>query len=265
MSHHASVGRSALDPALPAVATEEESTSELETDLRLAAHLRALSRVSLATSHDVRAPLHTMMIYLELLRSSLAEPPGPDREARRERYLDVIRSEIQNMETMLQRFLNQTRVAEERIERFDLVAAVRDLHEFLEPHRRGTRIEFPWTQVAEPIEVEGDLGSIRHALIAILIAVIEATPAQGALALRITAAEGRARISISGMPADRVPAVLDGTGGDGESEGASAAERGLEVARRVVERHGGSISLRSDASRVATLEIQLPLAAAGNG
>src|SRR4029077_17445358 len=124
---------------------------------------------------------------------------------------------------------------------------------FLEPHRRGARIEFPWTQAAEPIQVEGDLGSIQHALVAILIAVIEATPAQGKLTLRITASEGGARISISGMPAGRVPAVLDGTGGDRGSEGASAAERDLEVARRVVERHGGGINLRSDASRVATL------------
>lgn len=265
MSHRASVDRSVLDPALPAVAAEEDITSELETDQRLAAHLRALSRVSLATGHDIRTPLHTMVLYLDLLRRTLAEPSGPDKQARQTRYVDVIEAEVKNLETMLDQLLSQTRVAEERIERFDLVETVRDLHEFLEPHRRGTKIEFPWTATREPIAVEGDLGSIRHALVAILIAAIEATEARAALALGITAADGRATITISGATAGRVPSVLDGTRGDPGNEGASDAERDLRVARRVVERHGGTIKVRSDAPRVATLEIQLPLAAAGNG
>jgi signal transduction histidine kinase len=206
-----------------------------------------------------------MVLYLELLRATLAEPPGPDRQARQERYADVIGSELKNLEAMLDQLLNQTRVAEEKIERFDLVDTVRDLHEFLEPHRRKTRIEFPWRAAGDPIAIEGDRGAIRHALVSILIAAIEATPAGAELNLGITAADGRARITISGASGGRVPAILDGALGEPPNERAMGAERGLYVARRVVERHGGTINVRSDGSRVATLEIQLPLAAAGNG
>jgi signal transduction histidine kinase len=262
---HGTADRSALDPGPRAVVTEEDTVSELETDLRLATHLRALSRVSLATGHDIRTPLHTIVLYLELLRSTLAEPPGPDKQARQERYVDVVGSEVKNLETMLDQLLNQTRVLEERIERFDLVETVRDLHGFLEPHRRRTRIEFPWRAAGDPIAIEGDRGAIRHALVTILIAAIEATPAGGELDLGITAADGLAKITISGGTVGLVPAILDGTRGEPPKEWAIDAERGLYVARRVVERHGGAIKVRSDGSRVATLEIQLPLAAAGNG
>jgi len=240
MSHRASIDRSAPDPAL-----------DEETDLRLATHLRALSRVALATGHDIRTPLHTMILYLQILRNAISEPPGPETRAKQERCAEVIGSEIKNLEIMLEQLINQTRVAEDRIERFDLVETLRDLHEFLEPHRRKTKIEFPWRAGGDAIRIEGNRGSIRHALVAILIAAIEATPQGGELTLGITAADGQARIEISGASAGLVPAL--------------GADRGLSVARRVVERHGGTIKVRSDASRVATLELQLPLAAAENG
>ena len=269
MSHRAPVDRSVLDPPLDVglvlAVTDEDTMRALETDLRLAAHLRALSRVALATGHDIRTPLHTMILYLELLRNTIAEPPGQDTRARQERYVEVVGSEIRNLEIMLEQLLNQTRVAEDRIERFDLVETVRDLHEFLEPHRRKGKIEFPWRAAGEAIPIEGDRGSIRHALVAILIAAIEATPQGRELNLGITAADGQARIAITGASADLVPAILGGTQGEPPKPRALGADRGLYVARRVVERHGGTIKVRSDASRVATLELQLPLAAAENG
>ena len=225
-----------------AIATEEEITNELETDLRLAAHLRALSAVSVATGHDMRQPLHTMTIYLELLRRTIGEPPVPDTQAHQEQYVEVLASELKSMETMLDQLLDQIRLAGEGTERFDLVETVRSLREFLEPHRRDAKIEFHWRDVDAAIRIEGNRGAIRHALFAILIAAMGATPKGAELTLGITASDGQATIAISGA-AVPVP----------------------DVARRVVERHGGSIDIRSDASRVADLVIQLPLTAAGNG
>ena len=245
-------------------ATDQDRIA-LETDLRLAAHLRALSHVSLATDHDIRSPLHIMGLHLDLLRRSLAETPGPDTRARQERYVGVLESEIKSLETMLGQLLRQIRIGKDAIERFDLVETVRDLHGFLEPHRRKTKIEFPWTAAIEPIAIEGHRGSIRHALVTILIAAIDATRPGQELALGITAADGRAKITISGAAAALVPAILDGTRGAPPKQPALGAEGGLYLARRVLERHGGSVSVRSDAARAATLEIQLPLAGAGNG
>jgi signal transduction histidine kinase len=262
MSHSTSTDKSLL--GFLADGADEDARRALETELLLAAHLRALSRVSLATGHDIRTPLHTMVLYLELLRNTLAEPPGPDRQARQERYVNVVGSEIQNLEAMLDHLLSQTRLTEDRIERFDLVETVRDLHDFLEPHRRRTRIEFPWRPAGERVAIEGHRGEIRHALVAILIAAIEATPAGGELALGVAAADGRGVIALSGA-AGPLQGVLDGTREDFPKQRAFGPERDLHVARRVVERHGGTLQVRLDASRVATLEIQLPLAAAENG
>ncbi len=249
-----------LDPAL---VTDEEALRVLETDLRLAAHLRALSRVSLVTAHDIRTPLHTMVLYLELLRRTIADKSGPDTSVRQERYVDVIGSEIRKLEQMLEGLLGQTRVAEETSERFDLVGAARDLHGFLDPYCRRARVQVPLSLPDTPVLVEGNRDSIKQALIHILMTIVEAFPDGGEMGMSVAAGRGKAVLLITGAGPGMPAAILDGSDEALPTNRAYGAERGLYVARRVVERHGGTIKMRRGGRRsaAASLEIQLPLAA----
>lgn len=250
-----------LDPALDSILTEDD-LRVLETDLRLANHLRALSRVSLATSHDIRTPLHTVVLYLELLRNSLTDPPGEENKTRQARFVEVIGSELSRLEVMLEKLLSQTRIAENKVERFDLSETVQDLFVFLEPHRRRTRVEGLLKVAERPLVIEGNRDSIRHALVHILIQAIDNTPEGGELEMRVADADGRATVSITGAGASFPPHIFDGSRKEVPMGSASGAERGLHIARRALVRHGGTISVRSGARSAATLEIHLPLAAA---
>jgi signal transduction histidine kinase len=247
----------------PALVTDEEALRALETDLRLAAHLRALSRVSVATAHDIRTPLHTMVLYLELLRRTIADKSGPDTSVRQERYLDVIGSEIQRLEQMVVCLLGQTRVAEETSERFDLVGAARDIHGFLDPYCRRAKVRVSLTLPDTTVLVEGNRDSIQQALIHIFMTIVEAFPDGGDIGMSVAAGRGKAVFLITGAGPGMPAAILDGSSGAPPTNRAFGAERGLYVARRVVERHGGSIKVRSGGrpGTGASLEIQLPLAA----
>ncbi len=250
-----------LDLSLDPIVTQE-GLRVLETDLRLANHLRALSRVSLATSHDIRTPLHTVVLYLELLRNSLTDAPGEENKARQARFVEVIGSELSRLEGMLEKLLSQTRITEDKVERFDLAETTQDLHVFLEPYRRKTRVEARLTAPEEPVVVEGNRDSIRHALVHIMIKAVEGTPEGGELDIKVASADGRATIVITGAGAGFPPHIFDGSRKEVPMASALGAERGLHIARRSLERHGGTIRLRSGAPSAATLEIHLPLAAA---
>src|SRR6185437_15228046 len=101
--------RAVLDPS-PYVdpVMDDESRRMLETEVRLATHLRALSLVSFATAHDIRTPLHTIILYLELLRNTLAETPEGERVTRQSRYVEVLASELGHLEIMLEQLIGQT-------------------------------------------------------------------------------------------------------------------------------------------------------------
>src|SRR4051812_19094100 len=254
MSHQPPADRPLLDPTLEeGLAVDDETIRALETDVRLATHLRALSSVSVATAHDIRTPLHTIVLYLELLRNTVAEPPGTDRHERQTRYIEVVSSELKRLETMLDNLLAQMRLGDNRRERRDLVAMVQEILEFLEPQRRRVRIEIAWDPPAGPVLVESEADSVRHALTHLLVLAIEATSEGETLRVQVDARDDRARIRISGsaLLADRMR----------EENGRprlAGATRGLAVARQVVERHHGTIDIRTGASRAATLEIELP-------
>ena len=198
MSHSTPKDPMVLDPSVGPLAMGGDGLRVLEADLRLATHLRALARVSLATAHDIRTPLHTVVLYLELLRNSLADEPGEEKKARQEKYVNVIGSEMDRLEGMLEKLLSQTRLSGDKVERFDLAETVRDLHVFLEPYRRGTRVEVRLKGADDPIQIEGNRESMRHALVHILITAVESVPEGGELEVEVASADGRATLLISG-------------------------------------------------------------------
>jgi|GEM_PF-2838282 len=238
---------------------------DFEADELLATHLRTLSRVSHATAHDIRTPLHTVILYLELLRNTLAEEPSPDQTTRQGRYVDVIRGELLRLEDMLEKLLVQTRVSEGKIERFDLVESLGEWIAFLDPQRRRTRIELGWTPPTRPVMVEGERDPIRHALVYLLATAIDATPEGDRLSVDLAARDGRAVITISGTGVTGwTDALVDGFREGGEVSSADV-EGGVRASSRAVARHRGTIKVRPGASGAATLEIQLPLLAAEDG
>lgn len=244
------------------IVTDGDVMGALETDLRFATHLRAMSLVAVATAHDIRTPLHTIVLYLELLRNTLAERPEGNPAERQERYVEVIGSELQRLEAIMEGLLSQIRVDEERADRFDLHETVNELRSFLEPHCRKTRVEIRLEPAASPVVVEANKDSVRHALVHILVTSVEERSGEGAVDVSVSASDGVAVVSITGNLSGLSPAILSG---EPKAEDAFGVERGLFAARRVVERLGGGIKLRSGAHGASTLEISLPLAAAEQG
>lgn len=239
---------------------DDEALRALETEVRLATHLRDLARVAVATAHDVKTPLHTMVLYLELLRRTLAEGPGPDRQARQEQYLEVLSSELERIDPMLDGLIDQMRLGDGRVQRLDLASTVKEVLGFLEPQRRRVRNEIQSDLPPDPVFVDIQRDAIRHALTHLLVVAIDSTPEGETLRVRLTPRDGRAVIEITGS------AVGEAMRQDPDEESGArrllGRARGLAVARRVVEKHRGTISVRSGASRAATLEIELPLSAA---
>jgi len=241
--------------------TDKGASRALDSDQRLAAHLRALSRLAPTTAHDMRTPLHTAVLYIELLRNTLAEPAGGDVKERQGRYVEVIGSELQRLEGMLDSILEQLRVSEDSAERFDLAQTVRDLGTLLLPYCRRGRVGLHQAPPDGPVHIEGNKDSLKQALLHILITSVEAIPADSELSISVYAENGGAVVRVAGALPAIPSALLPGNEGATDTE----TERGLRAARRVVERHGGTINARSGAPDAATLEIHLPLAVAKIG
>src|SRR5450432_65076 len=94
-----------------------ESVREIESDLELSRRLAAIGRLTAGVGHEVKNPINAIVVHLELLRNKLGES---DHKA--VRHLEVIQSEIQRLDRVVQTLVDFSRPVELQLQEQDLRA-----------------------------------------------------------------------------------------------------------------------------------------------
>jgi signal transduction histidine kinase len=244
---------------------------------RLDDGFKALSRFASDASHELRTPLTVIGNELEI---ALRRPRTPEEwRGAAERSLDELRRLHRLVEALIElaRADAASPIADGRVGARSLVA---ELVSKLAPAAASAGIELR-ADSAEGGEIwlHGSEEALRVALSNLLSNALRYTPRGG----RISAAAERngaaALVAIhvddSGPGVDPreaeaifTPFVRGARGREAderESDGRRGLGLGLSIAKRIVERHRGTLSVRSSSSGGARFTIELPAATAGDG
>ena len=239
----------------------------IEQDRVLANQMRSISHLYRSMAHDLRSPLNAMVVNLELLGDAVASgASGDDLEARRQRYVRVLKQEMDRLNQRLLGFLSQTAPARSDQQReFDLVPMIREMVLFVEPQASKQKADLEMRLPEEPLRVHGNPDTLRQTLLALTVnalAALEGEEREGG---------GRIEIGAQGVGDDIVLWVADdGPGIPDEivdhvfdlhfTTKEDGSGIGLHVAREAIESHGGELSLvRRDEPGAGTLfQIRLP-------
>jgi signal transduction histidine kinase len=230
-------------------------------DRSLIAYFMGVSRLFQEIAHDMRGPLHSMTLHLELLRLSLDDPASPDVRANQERYLGSIGAEIQRLARMIDALWGHSGKPDRPLERFDLRDTVHALSEVLGPHCRRSRIRLRVRVPETPLEVEGNPGAIRHAALDLLAHALGAMPDGGDLDLSAERRDHEIVLRVADTEPPGTPAASEQAPSE---EPAAAHPTEAEpvtphIARLVIEAHGGSLRVISSLNRPPRFELTLPL------
>ncbi|HXH06565.1 MAG TPA: ATP-binding protein [Vicinamibacterales bacterium] len=238
----------------------------VRSTLQYSRKLAALGRLLAGVAHEVKNPLNAMTIHLELLRGKLARVPavvgagdGPD-EGRADvaRHVEIIAGEIKRLDQVVQDFLRFTRPEELRLEPILLPALLKEVARVIGPEAERTgvtvRIDCP-----SPIEINGDAGMLRQALLNLAINACQAMPNGGVLRMACRSApRGRVELVVSdtgvGIPPEHLGRIFDlyfTTKPDGSGIG-------LSMVYRTVHLHDGDIEVESTPGRGTTFRVLLP-------
>jgi signal transduction histidine kinase len=231
-----------------------ESVREIESDLQLSRRLAAIGRLTAGVGHEVKNPINAIVVHLELLRNKLG---GTDNKALR--HLEVIESEIQRLDRVVQTLVDFSRPVELQLKEQDLrrvVSAVLMLASAdLETRDVHVQSDLP----EHPVLAKVDADLLKQALLNVVLNGAQAMAEGGKLQVRL-AEDGRmALLSIhdqgSGIPPEVRDKIFDlyfTTKKDGSGIG-------LAMTYRIVELHNGSIEVESDATHGTTFILRLPL------
>jgi signal transduction histidine kinase len=237
-------------------------------ELVQAERLAAIGKMAAHVTHEIRNPLSSMGLNIELLEEELALT-GDTAESRQ--LVRAIKREIDRLAELSEEYLRVARRPVPHLERENLADLVREVMEFIRP-------ELSKANVACEVEIEDGLPSvafdeaqIRQALINLVRNAREATqPTGGKLWVRVRSARGA-----DGNGQGGVDLVVDDEGsGIGEEVREkvfdpffTTKERGtglgLAVTRQIVEAHGGTISCEARSPRGTRFFVHLPQAQAG--
>jgi two-component system, NtrC family, sensor histidine kinase HydH len=250
------------DPAVAGpAATDSDSDSVLadehEINRRLRAQYTEIAQLAGGLAHEIRNPLSTMSLNLDLLVEDFQNPETP-RDRRVLQKIERLRKESQRLQNILEDFLRFAWVQELRLEPADLNAIVDDMRDFCEPQAgtRGIVMRTFYASDLPPLRLDVEL--IKQALLNLILNAEHAMPDGGELILR-TRREGSWNVldvtdTGLGMPEEVRSRVFDAfystrPGGSG---------LGLPTTRKIVEAHGGTIHVQSVPGKGSQFSIRLP-------
>lgn len=270
--------------ALPLAAFWSRRTArrvrQLEQRARAAERLAELGTLTGGLAHEIRNPLSTVGLNIQLLQEDLAEmadhaPPGAlpeDRVGRVQRRFDALRRETQRLRNILEDFLRFAGRVELDLEPVDINALIDELTDFFEPQARAAAVHLRAQLTPESAVVPADASLLKQALLNLLINAVQAMtdarekhqPHGGSNELIIRTRRERP------LGHDELHIHITDTG-PGMSDDVAAkvfqpyfstkrggTGLGLPTTRRIVEEHGGHIDVHAVTGQGTDFTIALP-------
>jgi signal transduction histidine kinase len=239
---------------------DAESVREIESELELSRRLASIGRLTSGVGHEVKNPINAIVVHLELLRNKLS---GPD--ARAMRHLEIIESEIQRLDRVVQTLVDFSRPVELQLREQDLrriVSGVLMLASAeLETHNVRVYSHMP----ERPINTKVDADLIKQAILNVVLNGAQAMGQGGDLNVTMREESRMAVIEISdsgsGIPEDIREKIFDlyfTTRKDGSGIG-------LAMTYRILQLHNGSIDVQSEQNIGSTFTLKLPLLTSSEG
>ncbi len=233
-----------------------ESRRQLESQLDVSYRREALGRILRGVAHEIKNPLNSINLHLQMLKLELAEKAP---EAQPE--IDVISREIKNLDGMVVTLLDFTRPLELKLGDTDLVSLAREIAGLVQPEaaRKGVRVEV--TANAETAVIRADQALLRQAVMNVVVNGLECMPGAGRLGIEVEKRPEALLLSVTDEGPGIAPEIRERIFNLYFTTKGRGSGIGLAMTWRVVELHSATIDFTSEMGKGTTFRFRFPLPA----
>ncbi|MEM9657865.1 MAG: ATP-binding protein, partial [Planctomycetota bacterium] len=231
--------------------------SDLEIQERLVAQYTEIARLAGALAHEIKNPLSTIRLNMELLAEEI-DPDLSPAQRRAAKRIDVMQRECQRLQQLLDDFLHFARARHLNLTPSELNAEIEETLELFQPESTQAGVEIVRYFDADLPTVLLDRESFRGALLNLLLNAKQAMPDGGQIVIRTTAIGGNVVLQL----------IDTGCGIDDHtaahmfeaffSTKPSGSGLGLPTTGKIIEAHGGRIQVQSEVGQGSQFTIELP-------
>jgi len=214
--------------------------------------LASLGHMAGLVAHEVRNPLTAIKMRIHALEDELeASHAGQD-------HVDVIRQEIERLERMVQNFLDLARLPEPCLQPVTFNGVITRALEVVKPTLEDQAIQVH-TSVLDGLPlVQGDAEQLEQVLLNLLLNAMQAMPDGGVIDIGTSWVDGSLEVSVSdtgaGIPKETRANLFEPF----FTTKVNGIGLGLSLAKKIVEQHHGSITLKDRHGEGTTVVIRLP-------
>ena len=234
----------------------------LEDRLRRADRLAAMGTLAAGLAHEIKNPLTAVKAFVQMF------PERYERKDFREKFDRIVPRELDRVNELLESLLDLVRKPSLRIRALDTRQIIRQVLETLDPEAAKRNVAVTSPDKKGLPQVMADESYLVRALHNLVLNAVQAMPGGGQLTVKAGAGslpDGSPAVMITvvdtgpGIPPDQIDDIFNpfftskekGTG------------LGLAVTCKIVEDHGGSLTVKSERGFGTSMTITLPSAEPG--
>jgi signal transduction histidine kinase len=235
---------------------DAESVQRIGDEIEMSRRLSASGRVTGGVAHEVKNPINAIVLHLQLLQNKLSQL-DPDTR----RHMDIIGSEIQRLDRVVQTLVDFMRTRELHLVEVDLRRLLEEVVLLAAPEAEQHGVDIKRDLPEEPLPVNADLDLIKQALLNVVLNGIQAMPHGGLLTISahrdgnaVAADISDQGIGIAQDMHDKIFELYFTTKKDGNGIG-------LAQTYQILDWHHGAVEFQSEEGEGTTFRFRMPLAA----
>ena len=229
---------------------------------QVAAHEKQLllSRLLARLAHEIRNPLSSLAIHVQLLEEDVAQAAAPLRAQAAGRF-EIIRAELQRLENLMRQFLSLAAPSSLDLQTVELAQVVRYVCDLLGPEAAARNIRLA-VEIPDSLPpLTADPAQLKQALVNLVINAIQAVESGGRIAVGVRHDPGAGVLAVDvtddgpGVPGEKRSAIFEPF----FTTKAEGSGLGLWIVQQIATAHGGVVTVGDTPDGGAVFSLQLPL------
>ena len=229
----------------------------LQRRTRHAERLAELGVLTGGLAHEIRNPLSTVQLNLQLLAEELESEDGEHN--RLLPRLATVQSETSRLRDILDDFLRYAGKIELSRCNVDLHQLLVEMSDFFAPQAQLNHVRLRLADSSQKVMASVDGRLVRQAVLNLMINANQAMTNGGEMILRASRGDGHALIDVIDTGPGIEPAEIDRIFQAYYSRKAGGSGLGLAMTRRIVEEHGGQVTVQSEIGKGTDFTLHFPV------
>ena len=236
---------------------EDPSLPPSDSENPLLAQYNELAELAGSLAHEIKNPLSVIRMNMDLLAEDF-ENPETQRERRAVNKINIVHNQCIRLERLLDDFLKLARLQNLHLTAGSLNEQVRRVIDLYEPQASDSGVDVVRYLDADLPSILLSPETLQAALVNLVKNALEAMPDGGQLVVRTRTIRGGVALDLidTGFGMDQSAALKMFDAFYTTKQGGSGL--GLPTARKIIEAHGGRITVDSEVNRGTQFTLEFP-------